>query len=95
VLKFKNKFGSLRVNANCVPLNSPFRDVSGPVARFADIVENLPHLAAITAWHVAVNAHVEVLTVLLVGVPRVLLSLCHRYLRTRELEDVCKNRNRP
>jgi hypothetical protein len=55
----------------------------------------LSHLAAVTAWDVAVDAHVEELTVLWVGVSRVLLRFCHGHLRTRELEDICKEQNRP
>lgn len=75
-----------------VQLHSPLGNISRPVAGFVGVVEHLTRLAAVAAGHFAIDTHVEILTVLRIGVPWVLLCFCHRHLGTRELEYVCKPR---
>lgn len=49
---------------------SPLRNLSGPVALLADFVENLTEFATAPPRRVPVDAHVEVLAILGVGVAR-------------------------
>lgn len=71
-------------------LYSPFGHIPGPVARFAAVIEHLSHLATIASGHLAIDTHVEILTILWVGVARVLLGFCRRHLGARELEHIWK-----
>lgn len=49
--------------------NSPFRHLAGPLAVLATVVEHLAQLAPVTSRNIAVDAHVEELAVVRVGVP--------------------------
>lgn len=66
----------------------PLVDIARPVAVLGDFVEDLSALAAVPARDLAVDADVEELAVVGVGVARVLLSLGCEHLRARELEHI-------
>lgn len=66
----------------------PLVDVARPVAVLGDFVEDLSALAAVPARNLAVDADIEELAVVGVGVARVLLSLRGEHLRARELEHL-------
>lgn len=68
----------------------PFGHVPRPVAHLGDIVEHLTSLAPVSPRHFPINADVEELTVLRVGVPRVLLPDRFVHLWATELEDVLR-----
>lgn len=69
-------------------VNIPLVDVAWPVAVLGDFVEDLSSLAAVTTGDLAVDADVEELAVVGIGVARVLLSLIGENLRARELEHL-------
>lgn len=67
----------------------PFWNFSCPFASFANIVKDLTQFTAAPARCDPINAYVEVLTVVRVGIARVRQPHSLVYLRTIELEHLC------
>lgn len=66
----------------------PFGDLACPLAEFLLLVEDLAQFTAVAARHLTINAHIEELAVLRIGITR--MGDGHRliHLGTLELKDV-------
>lgn len=73
---------------NFIALNLPFRDFTGPIATFGNIIERLSQFASAASGCVAVDAYVKVLTVVGVGVARVCRGHSLVHLWALELEHL-------
>lgn len=65
-------------------MNLPFGNLAGPFAKFLLVIEHLAQFAAISAWYLAIHAHIKELAVLRVGVAR--MGDGHRFVHFRALE---------